>query len=297
MKKLTFYLFILCANLLFSQKHIDIITAETSVAKNSNYINPHVLLPLMIDSSNVLLLNLGYKRSSFENKNSNQNDLYNEYLGSLGWRHAIKKGWSITSLLINRLRNQKNSINSSLKDRYQIGGALIVEKKKSESLAYKGGVYLNKDAFGPLLVPMLGLDWRVNDHLQLKTLFPLNAAIYYHVNKKSSLSIRFKGIIESYKWRTEAFDNTNQELSNRKLYTQVSFNEFVLVYELEPIKSLVIQGKAGLLIGTKNKQYEQDAKVPLTVSAIRFGDHRSIISESQYNGWIVGLSFIYRVHL
>jgi hypothetical protein len=81
----------------------------------------------------------------------------------------------------------------------QTGGALIVYRKQSKNLTYKAGIYYNKEFFGNLWIPFLGIDARIGERLFIWALLPRALMADYRLIPSLHTGIAFRGIEESYR--------------------------------------------------------------------------------------------------
>ncbi len=134
---------------------------------------------------------------------------------------------------------------------YQFGGAVLAIYKKTKNLNYKFGLYYNSEFFGPFIIPLLGIDWNINEQLNLFGLLPGNLELEYRFNSVLYGGINFKSITNSYR-----FDGLS--------YLKVSDNylKFFLDYYLA--KKIAITIEAGHTVlrkyktGHTNEQFVQN---------------------------------------
>jgi Domain of unknown function (DUF6268) len=102
--------------------------------------------------------------------------------------------WSLLTTAIVRL-------NYAVIDQYgelQFGGAAIASYKKSTALTYKMGVYINRDFFGLFVIPLLGIDWQINDRETLFGVLPASLTYEYKLNKHFYTGAVFRTFTNSY---------------------------------------------------------------------------------------------------
>jgi len=102
--------------------------------------------------------------------------------------------WSF--LLTGIIRMNDSSINN--KGRMQVGGALIVNYKNNENLTLKLGAYVNSEYFGLFVMPLLGIDWRINERNNLFGVLPGNLTYEHKINKHFYYGANFRAITNSY---------------------------------------------------------------------------------------------------
>ncbi len=134
---------------------------------------------------------------------------------------------------------------------YQFGGAILAVYKKKENLKYKFGVYYNSEFFGPFFIPLLGIDWNINERLNLFGVLPGNLALEYKLNSSLYGGINFKSITNSYR-----FDGLS--------YLKISDNYMKIFLDYYVEKKFVVTLEAGHTIlrkyktGHTNEQFVQN---------------------------------------
>ncbi len=92
---------------------------------------------------------------------------------------------------------------------FQFGGAVIHTIKKSENLKFKLGAYYNSEFFGPFILPLAGIDWTINDRLNLYGVLPGSMNLEYFINKRFSTGINFRSYTASYRLGNDHFIRIN----------------------------------------------------------------------------------------
>ncbi len=80
----------------------------------------------------------------------------------------------------------------------QVGGAFIAAYKKSTTLTWKLGVYMNDENFGLFVMPLLGIDWRITSRDNLFGILPGNLTYEHKINKHFYYGANFRAITNSY---------------------------------------------------------------------------------------------------
>jgi hypothetical protein len=110
----------------------------------------------------------------------------------------LNQKWTATASLIPRFDTYSDVV-VMFGDRMQWGGALLMTYKKSSQLKYKFGLYYNREYFGNFFVPLLGIDWRVNERLKLFGVLPGNLVLERKVSRKFYYGASFRALTNSYK--------------------------------------------------------------------------------------------------
>jgi hypothetical protein len=80
----------------------------------------------------------------------------------------------------------------------QIGGAALFFAKKNETLTWKFGLYVNGDLFGLFVIPLAGIDWKIDDRSNLFGILPANLTYERKLNKKFYYGLNFRTFTNSY---------------------------------------------------------------------------------------------------
>jgi|GEM_PF-34066 len=102
--------------------------------------------------------------------------------------------WSF--LLTGIVRMNDSSISSTGK--WQAGGAFLLNYKKTEKLTWKFGLYINNELFGVFVMPLAGLDWKINERNNLFGVLPGNLTYEHRINHSFYYGANFRAITNSY---------------------------------------------------------------------------------------------------
>lgn len=147
-----------------------------------------------------------------------------------------KKKWTLTVTAIPRF----NSEGTHFKNSFQIGGALLATYKKSDSFKYKFGVYANQEFFGLFVMPLVGVDWKINQNNYVFGVLPGKLTYEHQLNTHFYTGLTFRAITNSYK-----LANTN--------YIKIQDNQLSCFVDYYASKHIVITGDAGWGIMRKLK--------------------------------------------
>ena len=112
--------------------------------------------------------------------------------------------WSI--LLTGILRMNDSSLNK--KTKMQVGGAFIISKKRNENLTWKLGLYINNELFGLFVMPLAGIDLKINGRNNLFGVLPGNLTYEHKINDHFYYGANFRALTNSYEksngyWRID----------------------------------------------------------------------------------------------
>ena len=188
----------------YAQPYIDLLncryTASPGFFSDSkknvlDYANITASLPLRFKNSDVLLISPFLEKWTAATEPEHPTE---KYYG-LGLPVSYLKNFkgSKTSLImmgILRLNDQQIDQNGKL----QIGGAALLFAKKKETLTWKFGLYMNGDLFGLFVVPLAGIDWKIDEKSNLFGILPANLTYERKLNKSIYYGLNFRTFTNSY---------------------------------------------------------------------------------------------------
>ena len=251
-------LFIFCAAIfagsLSAQPYFDVLNLHyiTSPAKkltgsnnpsDVNYFSAQAGLPLKMHDD-IFVLNPFYEQynlllTSVAGKTQTLSSIGLPLTFLKQWKN---KSWKTGFAFIPRLNADFKNIAAH---DYQYGGAVLAIYKKKENLNYKFGLYYNSEFFGPFFIPLLGIDWKINDHVNLFGILPGNLELEYKFSPVLYGGINFKSITNSYR-----FDGIS--------YLKISDNYLKLFLDYYLLKKIVITVEAGYSVLRKYKTGNSD---------------------------------------
>lgn len=133
-------------------------------------------------------------------------------------------------VLVNGIvRMNDSSINR--KTNLQVGGAFIVTYKRKDNLTWKLGVYVNNELFGVFVMPLAGIDWRINSRNSLFGILPGNLTWEHKLNEHFYYGACFRAITNSY--------------GNNIGYWRIDENQLGLYLDTYLNKNFVVNVEAG----------------------------------------------------
>ena len=156
--------------------------------------------------------------------------------------------WSLNVTVIPRL----NSEALQLSNGFQIGGLTFASYKIKERQKLRLGVYVNNDFFGIFIIPLAGIDWKINTKNYLFGLLPGRLSYEHKLSDIFYTGATFRAITNSYR-----FKNGN--------YLRIDDNQLSLYLDYYPAKNFVLTLEPGYGILRKlrmgddhNKHYIKD---------------------------------------
>jgi Domain of unknown function (DUF6268) len=136
--------------------------------------------------------------------------------------------WTLTVTVIPRVNGEELMMDNS----FQLGGALLANFKKNEHIKLKFGVYVNDEFFGIFVMPLAGIEWKINEKSNLFGLLPGRLTLEHRINKNFYSGVTFRAITNSYR------------LSNGD-YLRIDDNQLSGFLDYYLTKHLVLSGEAG----------------------------------------------------
>ncbi|MEI7803555.1 MAG: DUF6268 family outer membrane beta-barrel protein [Bacteroidota bacterium] len=203
------------ANQLSAQPFVDLLNVKAQYFPGSAYVTDassklsvmqyeaSFMLPMVQKNKDVILFGGDYTQLNFNSsgKTTEHKYLYSTSL-SIGYeKHWKKEKWKTLLLTLPKINSDEISFG---KKNFQMGGILLFNYKKNESLKYHFGAYYNKECFGNFFMPLLGIDWRVNDKLNVWGDMPANFNLEYKMGKTLYAGASYLSITGSYCLQSQA---------------------------------------------------------------------------------------------
>ena len=173
-------------------------------------------------------------------------------------------------------------------DHFQMGALVMYEKKYREGLKMGFGAMYNQEFFGPYLVPLVNLDWKISEKWSIVGLFPVYGKVKYQVNERFSAGWSHFGLITTYRLGGPEYQGDYIE---RKSIDESLFARYKLFGDI------YVEGRIGYALGRSYAQYEADQKVDFSIPLVGFGDQRVQKNVSFHDGVIASLRFVYSISL
>ncbi|HKO82108.1 MAG TPA: DUF6268 family outer membrane beta-barrel protein [Chitinophagaceae bacterium] len=77
--------------------------------------------------------------------------------------------WGLTTTLISRWNGYRKKM---FDNSFQVGAAILTSYKRQQNLTYKFGIYYNSEFSGTFIMPLLGIDWQINERNNLFGVLP-----------------------------------------------------------------------------------------------------------------------------
>ncbi len=223
-----------------AQPYLDIANLKYSTSPNAGLVNQNkndvnmqyygigTNLPLQFNNKkDAVIFSPFFEAWSSKIKNNNRQKYYSVALPVSLSKTIPYTKWSI--LLTGIVRMNDSNINK--KTKMQVGGAFIISKKRNEKLTWKLGLYINNELFGVFIMPLAGIDWRINERNNLFGVLPGNLTYEHKINDHFYYGANFRAITNSYA-------NTNG-------YWRIDENQLGLYLDTYLNKNFILNMEAG----------------------------------------------------
>jgi len=293
---------LLCLNSVFSQERLDIVTLGGTYGfptpydsiyqgkGNESGIMASLVAPAELSEKSIWYSSLNYFYWAVNNDEEMPEDIMNPirvhgFILRTGMIHEIKPGKSLQILFAPRFMTDFKGVNS---DHFQIGGIAIYEKQYSEKLKLGFGALFNQEFFGPNLVPLVNLDWKLNERWSIVGLLPVYGKVKYRFSDRLDGGLSHFGLVTTYRLGASEYegDYIDRRSIDETLYARYQlFGDFFL------------EARFGYAFGRSYTQYEADQKVDFTLPLISIGDDRIAKDASIHDGVIGSLRLVYSISL
>ena len=257
-KRLALFIGCLAALSVTAQPYVDVVNIRYTRSfdtKNSNatpfshvYIGSD--LPFKMKKNKLIVLSPFYDKWNID---SGFNKNFIPSVSSIGIAVSTilpvdKDHWTLTITAIPRFNSEGVSLDNS----FQMGGVLLAGYTKKTNLKYKFGVYVNNEFFGVFVMPLAGIDWKINDRNNLFGILPGRLTFEHKLNNNFYTGANFRAITNSYR-----LNNGN--------YLRIEDNQLSAFLDCYVSKHIVFTGEAGYGIFRRlrsgyahNKNYHAD---------------------------------------
>jgi hypothetical protein len=154
--------------------------------------------------------------------------------------------WDLMTSVIVR-KNQQ--VEGEFTSAWQTGGLILATFKQNESRSFKVGAYYNREFFGNFFMPLIGIDWRINESTALFGVLPGSMTLERKVSRSFYIGAAFRALTNSYRLRT--IDPCFSGDCSAKNYLRINDNQLGLFADIYFFKQIVFTTEAGHTIFRK----------------------------------------------
>lgn len=213
---------------------------QASVSQTEQYAS--LFLPYVMKNGDVLFTGLDWIQQEFRYHGDTSYTRYlNSHMVPLGFIHGWKnKAWKTTFLLTPKLAK---GLNNNIVSDFQLGGVVLMTWQQSKRLKYKFGVYYNREFYGNSFLPLLGIDWMIDENTYLFGVLPGSLNLEYHLARRFYTGLAYKNITATYR-----LNHGTEEDYVREGHNFLGDNHLSLFLHFYPHKNLVVYAAAGMTL-------------------------------------------------
>jgi hypothetical protein len=301
--RLLFFLFyFVCFEVIavYGQQYVDLARITSSItpqnsfdsSQTSTFVRENVsdiTLPLKLNDSLAIVTGLLYE--NLYAKTTERSTAYTSAHGitlKVGLNFTHNERWKSTFVFMPKLSSDLKRVNSN---DFQFGGSILVKYKKSDFFTWQFGGYYNGELFGPFFVPFLGMYYHSpNQRFEANVLLPASVDMNYSFTPKLRLGGSFVSFVKTFHIHEQSGPSPTS-------YWNKSTNEIFAYLQVEPVRGLLIQGRAGYSVARRFTMYDSADKISFAIMAFKFEDDRTRNNQWFADGGIFQLRLIYRYYL
>ena len=249
-----------------------------------------MVAPAVLSEKSVWYSSLNYFYWGVNNDEEMPQDIMNPirvhgFILRTGLIRELDNGRSLQLIFAPRFMTDFKNVSS---DHIQLGGIVTYGKRYSDKLKLGFGALYNQEFFGPNLVPLIDLDWKLNDRWSISGLFPVYGKVKYRFSDRLDGGWSHFGLVTTYRLGDSNYegDYIDRRSIDETLYARYRlFGDFFL------------EGRFGYSLGRSYTQYDADQKVDFTLPMISIGDDRVAKGASIHDGFIASLRVVYSISL
>lgn len=209
----------------------------------------------------------------------------NGFILRTGLYQKFENGLAIQALFVPRFMTDFNGGGGSS---FQPGGVFLLEKVFSENLTMSFGAQYNQEFFGPLLVPIVNVDWQISSNWKFTGMLPIYSKLNYKVNNNLDMGLAHFGLVTSYYLGKSEYEGD---------YIQRNCIDLTLYGRQRIAGNVFVELRGGMALGRSYNQYAHDQKVKLGLPLVYIGDDRTIKNTNFNSGPILDLRLVYSIPL
>ena len=148
------------------------------------------------------------------------------------------------------------------------------------------GALYNQEFFGPYLVPVFDVNWKITSKLRLSGLLPVYGALYMEPSEKLQYGLHFIGITTSYRINEPNYEN---------YYVDRRSIDVSLFSKIHLFDNVFFTGRAGYSLSRDYGLFAEDDKITLGLPLVNIGDDRTRANDEFSGSPFVHLRLTYSI--
>ncbi len=145
----------------------------------------------------------------------------------------VSQHWTVTISVIPRWNGYGDHL---FTNSFQMGGALLATYRTRATLTFKFGIYYNSEFSGPFIMPLMGIDWRINARNNLFGVLPGSMSWEHKASQRFYYGATFRAVTNSYR---------SGFINNQSYFMRVDDNQLSLYADYYIAKRVVFIAEAG----------------------------------------------------
>lgn len=259
--------------------------ADTNLKSNIGYFTTVLNFPVKLNEKTAILTGI---RGNIWTVKYDPEQLWPEKYYSLGitlgLNHKFSDKNSFLFVLLPKLNSDFNNLNSNA---FQLGFFSTYAHRVNNDFLWKAGLYYNSEFFGPFVVPIFGIDWKLNEKVSIRGDLPIFAKVNYSIREGFSSGLGYIALVSSFRLSGEFKD----------AYTSRYAIEPYFYSDIKVMKNIYLNGKVGYTLGRKYPVYAKDDKLDLQLMFMKFGDERIQLNSDIEDGIFIEFTLSYKVDI
>lgn len=285
-----------------AQQRLDILTLSGRYGLPSSYDSVYdskatekgfmatLTLPLKISENRIWINSLNYFYYNVQGEEVMSKEIIDPidvhgFILRTGPYFKLDGGRAIQVLLVPRLLTDFERIDGR---HLQWGGLALFDKRYSDDLLLGFGAMFNQELFGPYLVPLLNLDWKITQRWSITGMLPVYGKLKYQWDERLDAGWSHFGLLTTYKLGAPQYNGD---------YLERSSIDETLYLRYRIFGDFFVEGRFGYAFGRHYRQYGKDQKVDFSLPLIGFGDDREVKNVSIKSGFIGSLRIVYSIRI
>ncbi|MEN8250316.1 MAG: DUF6268 family outer membrane beta-barrel protein [Bacteroidota bacterium] len=258
--------------------------ADPDISSDCGYLSLNLSLPIVINKKTAIVTGIRANNwtVNYEPEQIWPTSFYSLGL-TLGVNHKFSDKNTLLFVVLPKMNSDYKTINNNA---FQLGFLSTYSIRKNENFLWKVGMYYNEETYGSFVVPIFGLDWDVNNKLNIKGDLPIHGKVNYELNEGFSSGLGYVALVSSY--RLSEFNDS---------YTSRFAIEPFLYADVKLFKNTYFNVKAGYTMSRNYPIYEKDDKIDWQLSFMKFGDDREQLNPVIMNGAFVEFGLAYKIDI
>jgi hypothetical protein len=200
------------SSMAFSQPYVDLVNLKLQYFTPTSFqfdnadkqstvqVDGRIFLPLEQKNKNIFFIGASYTSLKVESTlQGNKTSTVNFYGQSVILGYEFKTVNTKLRTLILAMPRLNTGLSGMTERNMQYGGVLLFKYRLKENLKIQLGLYYNKEYFGNYFVPLVGINWKANERINLFGNLPTSTTFEYKLSEKFYTGLGWTSLTSSYR--------------------------------------------------------------------------------------------------